>query len=193
MLNKKQVWNLVKLFLKIILSAIAIGYVFSKLDLSAIGKAIFSANPWWLLVALMVYVASQLISAFRLGTLFGAIDLNIPYKSNVRLYWLGMFYNFFLPGGVGGDGYKVFFINKYYKTPVKSLLVTIFSDRLSGLTVILVYLLALIYYIEYSFAYQGFLFLLIPLVSAGFYLFLYVFGRRLTKVFWHQRERLGFR
>ena len=95
-----------------------------------------------------------------------------------------MFYNFFLPGGVGGDGYKVFFVNKYYKTPVKSLLAAIFADRLSGLSVILVYLLALVYYIEYSFPYQGFLFLLIPLVSGGFYLFLYIFGRRLTKAFW---------
>ena len=184
MLNKKQLWNLVKLILKITFSALAIGYVFSKLDLSAIGTAIFRANPWWLLGALLVYVASQLVSAFRLSSLFGAMDLNVPHRSNIRLYWLGMFYNFFLPGGVGGDGYKVFFVNKYYKTPVKSLLAAIFADRLSGLSVILVYLLALVNYIDYSFPYQGFLFLLIPLVSGGFYLFLYIFGRRLTKAFW---------
>ncbi len=184
MLNKKRIWNIVKLILKIAFSAFAIWYVFSKLDLTSVGAAIFQANPGWLVAALLVYVVSQLVSAFRLNTLFGAISLDIPHRSNLRLYWLGMFYNFFLPGGVGGDGYKVFFINKYFKTPVKSLLATIFADRLSGLSVILVYLLALIYYIEYSFPYQGFLFLLIPLVSAGFYLFLYIFGRRLTKVFW---------
>ena len=184
MLNKKRIWNIVKLILKIAFSAFAIWYVFSKLDLTSVGAAIFQANPGWLVAALLVYVVSQLVSAFRLNTLFGAISLDIPHRSNLRLYWLGMFYNFFLPGGVGGDGYKVFFINKYFMTPVKSLLATIFADRLSGLSVILVYLLALIYYIEYSFPYQGFLFLLIPLVSAGFYLFLYIFGRRLTKVFW---------
>lgn len=184
MLNKKQVWNLLKLILKITFSALAICYVFSKLDLSAIGTAIFRANPWWLMGALLVYVSSQLVSAFRLSSLFGAMNLHISHKTNIRLYWLGMFYNFFLPGGVGGDGYKVFFINKYFKTPVKSLLAAIFADRLSGLSVILVYLLALVYYIEYSFPYQGFLFLLIPLVSGGYYLFLYIFGRRMTKAFW---------
>jgi uncharacterized membrane protein YbhN (UPF0104 family) len=44
-----------------------------------------------------------------------------------------MFYNLFLPGGIGGDGYKVYLLNREYKTPVgKTILATLF-DRFTGL------------------------------------------------------------
>lgn len=183
--HKKKLLSIIKLILKIAVSSLAIYYVLSKLDLSSIGRAIIESNGWWLVCALVVYALSQVVSAFRLSSMFGAMGLQLAHRFNIRLYWLGMFYNFFLPGGVGGDGYKVYFINKYFKTPVKSLLAAIFADRLSGLSVILVYLLGLVYYIDYSFPYQGWLFLLIPIVGAGYYLFLYIFGRRLTRVFWN--------
>ncbi len=183
-MDKKQILNAVKLLLKITFSALAIWYVLSKLDLSIIGNAILDANYWYLACALLVYALSQVVSSFRLKSMFRAMDLNISNIVNIRLYWLGMFYNFFLPGGVGGDGYKIYFINKYFKIPVKSLLATVFADRLSGLSVICVYLLGLVYFIDYSFPYQGYLFLLIPVVSGCYYLFLYIFGRRLTAAFW---------
>ncbi len=181
---KKRVWNIVKLLLKITFSAAAIWYVVSKLDINTIGAEIADANYWYLIAGFAVYALSQLVSAHRLNCMFKTMSLNLGNIVNVKLYWLGMFYNFFLPGGVGGDGYKVFFINKYFKTPVKSLLAAVFADRLSGLSVICIYLLALVYFIDYSFPYQGYLFLMIPLVSGGYWLFLYIFGRRLTAAFW---------
>jgi uncharacterized membrane protein YbhN (UPF0104 family) len=183
-MGKKQMWNAVKLLIKISFSALAICYVLSKLDLSVIGDAVATADFRYLVAALVVYVVSQVVSAFRLNSMFKAMGLNIINIINIRLYWLGMFYNFFLPGGVGGDGYKIYFVNKYFKTPVKSLIAAVFADRLSGLSVICVYLLALVYFIDYSFPFQGYLFLLIPLVSGAYYLFLYIFGRRLTAAFW---------
>ncbi len=182
-LSKKQT-NVIKLVLKVVFSSAAIYYIVSKLDLSQVGKLIVKVNPWFVFLAMLLYAISQLLSSFRLNSLFRAIDLNISDKSNIRLYWLGMFYNFFLPGGVGGDGYKVFYLHKRFKTPVKQLLGAVLADRVSGLSIILVYILGLVYFIEYDLPLKGWLFLLIPFVSLGFYLFLWLFNKKLTKAFW---------
>jgi len=32
-----------------------------------------------------------------------------------------MFYNLFLPGGIGGDGYKIYLLNKLSNKSIKSL------------------------------------------------------------------------
>ncbi len=43
-----------------------------------------------------------------------------------------MFYNLFLPGGIGGDAYKVVVLNRKGKYPVKRLSAAVLLDRLSG-------------------------------------------------------------
>ena len=50
----------------------------------------------------------------------------------MKLYWLGMYYNVFLPGGVGGDAYKVVLLNRTYQHPVKLLTAAVLLDRVSG-------------------------------------------------------------
>lgn len=43
-----------------------------------------------------------------------------------------MFYNLFLPGGIGGDGYKIFYLRKRMEVKGRKLFQAIFFDRLSG-------------------------------------------------------------
>jgi len=54
-------------------------------------------------------------------------------RFNFRLYLLGIFYNLLLPGGIGGDGYKIYLLHKTYKFPAKKVFWAIAFDRLSGL------------------------------------------------------------
>jgi hypothetical protein len=56
---------------------------------------------------------------------------------------LGIFYNFLLPGGIGGDGYKIWLLNKNYKLPGKKVFLAILFDRLSGLWAIGLIIVAL--------------------------------------------------
>ncbi len=180
----KKYSKALKLIFKILFSGGAIYYILSKLDLTQVGETIKDVNPLYLIAAIIVYITSILGSTFRLNSLFRTLPLHIDTWPNIKLYWLGLFYNFFLPGGVGGDGYKVYYLKKHFNTPVKKLLGAIFADRLSGLSIILIYLLGLVYYIDYELPYQGWFFILIPFVSAGYYLFLWLFNKNLTKAFW---------
>ncbi|MEO8406437.1 MAG: lysylphosphatidylglycerol synthase transmembrane domain-containing protein, partial [Chitinophagaceae bacterium] len=60
--------------------------------------------------------------------------IHLPEKKNLKLYWLGMFYNLFLPGSIGGDAYKVILLTKKYNVPYKKTAAAVLLDRFSGLT-----------------------------------------------------------
>ena len=50
-----------------------------------------------------------------------------------------MFYNLFLPGGIGGDAYKGYLIKKKFEIKTKKVVSILVLDRLSGLLLLFVY------------------------------------------------------
>lgn len=115
----------------------ALYFVFNKIDTKTTWKVIQTSDPGWLLMAWLFFVVSKFFSAMRLNIYFRDIGLNIPEIKNIKLYVIGMFYNLFLPGGIGGDGYKVYLLNKIHKASVKQLLNSVLLDRGNGLAVLL--------------------------------------------------------
>lgn len=132
-MDKKKLWNSSKTILKILVTACLIYYVFQKIDFNQVKTLFLTSNMGFILLALCCYFLSQVVSSWRLLSFLRAIGLNFSFAFNFRLYLLGMFYNVFLPGGIGGDGYKVYLLRKKYKLPTKRLLLALFFDRLSGL------------------------------------------------------------
>ncbi|MBT8320400.1 MAG: flippase-like domain-containing protein, partial [Eudoraea sp.] len=55
------------------------------------------------------------------------------------LYLLGMFYNLFLPGGIGGDAYKGYVLKKEFGIKTKRVVAIMVLDRLSGLLLLFVF------------------------------------------------------
>ena len=82
---------------------------------------------------------SKIISAIRLNRFFLDIGLKISQSYNLSLYYLGMFYNLFLPGGIGGDGYKVYLLNKKHHIKMLTLTKALILDRVSGLIALLIF------------------------------------------------------
>lgn len=130
--------------LKLVLTGLALFLVFLKIDTDQLWEVTKTIRWAWLIPAVLIFVLSKLFTAFRLNLYFKNINLNISEKLNIKLYLIGMFYNLFLPGGIGGDGYKVYLLNKHYQTPVKSLIQASLLDRLGGLVAIVFLLLVLI-------------------------------------------------
>lgn len=118
--------------------------VFRKIDTAQLWEITKSIRGFWLIPAVLLFVLSKVFTALRLNLYFRNIGLLISEKLNFRLYLVGMFYNLFLPGGIGGDGYKIYLLNKQYKTSVKSLVQSALLDRLGGLVAIVFLLLVLI-------------------------------------------------
>lgn len=133
---------------KLVLTALALYLVFRKIDTDATLAIVQAADGIYLFLALLLFILSKVLSAFRLNYFFKDVGLNLPSAQNLKLYGIGMFYNLFLPGGIGGDGYKVFLLNKFHKTPVKPLLQAVLLDRLNGLVVLVFLMLVILFWIN---------------------------------------------
>jgi len=122
-----------KTVLKIIISVAALYFVYRKIDLEKLIETIQIIKWFPLVIAFLFLNLSQWTSTLRLKLILNTIDITITFKKNLALYYKGMFYNLFLPGGIGGDGFKVYLLNRYYKQPVKIIIGSLLLDRLSGL------------------------------------------------------------
>ena len=143
--------GILKVLFKVCVSALAIYVVIRKIDLVQTKEIIFHAKIGWLLLALIAFNISKAISSVRLNQFFRSIGLILPGLYNLKLYYVGMFYNLFLPGGIGGDGYKVFLLNRSHKTKVKHLISATLLDRISGLMALIFLALLLALFVNLSF------------------------------------------
>ncbi|TFV93463.1 flippase-like domain-containing protein [Algoriphagus kandeliae] len=135
--------NQFKTFFKLVLTGLALYLVFRKIDTAQLFDLVKTIHWFWLVPAVLLFILSKVATAVRLNQYFKNIGLILSEKLNFRLYLVGMFYNLFLPGGIGGDGYKVYLLNKEFKTPVKKLLQAALLDRLGGLVAIVFLLFGL--------------------------------------------------
>ena len=122
-----------KVIVKLLVSGLILYFVFQKIAIDSVIEILREANIFYLILALIAFVLSQLISSFRLGYFWKAIKVDISNAYNWKLYLLGMYYNILLPGGIGGDGYKIYRLNQELGASKKSLFQALLFDRLVGL------------------------------------------------------------
>lgn len=131
--NESVKSKLVKLFIKLAVTILCFCYISTKVDFAKAWTALLAANWWYLLLAVLSFMFSKLVAAFRLNINFRNINLRLPEWKNIKLYWLGMFYNLFLPGSISGDAYKVIILTRKHKASYKKTTVAVLLDRFSGL------------------------------------------------------------
>lgn len=123
----------IKLLIKILITVVCFWYISKKIDFSEALLSMQNANWLYLFLSVLLYVLSKIVAAYRLNIYFKNINLHLPPWQNLKLYWLGMFYNLFLPGSISGDAYKVVILNKRLKAPYKKTSAAVLLDRFSGL------------------------------------------------------------
>ena len=131
--------------LKIAFSALLLYLVFRQIPFKQVWEALKTSRWGFLLPALALFVFSKWLAALRLNRYFHAIDIPLSTLSNLKLYLLGMFYNLFLPGGIGGDAYKGYLLKRRYTVPTKRIAGVLLLDRVSGLFALFTYSVVLLY------------------------------------------------
>ena len=127
------------LLLKTGISAVLLYLIFLKIPFSEVSQTLLKAQWGFLVLALLFFTISKALAAYRLQYFWRAIGVHFSHSYNLKLYLLGMFYNLFLPGGIGGDAYKGYVVKKAYKTPTKKIFGVLLVDRLSGLLLLCVF------------------------------------------------------
>jgi uncharacterized membrane protein YbhN (UPF0104 family) len=101
---KKLAFNL----LKIVISAGLIIYIlFFQVDLRLVWEVISTAKLPPLILASVLIIAGTALRAVRWQVLLQALDIQVPLGKLTYLYFLGAFFNLFLPTGMGGDAVKM--------------------------------------------------------------------------------------
>jgi uncharacterized membrane protein YbhN (UPF0104 family) len=130
-----------KLLIKLILTGLALVVVLNKISITDTLRVLQKTNLWVMLIAVLLYNLSQFISANRLRLFLQSLHIPVSATTNFRLYYRGMFYNLFLPGGIGGDAYKMLDIHRHTNIPVKKIFSALLADRANGAVALLILVL----------------------------------------------------
>lgn len=128
-----QTVKIIKLLLKIAVTILCFWYISRKIDFTKAKEAVLQADWWWLFLSVVAFAFSKFLASFRLNIYFKNINIHLSQKQNLKLYWLGMFYNLFLPGAISGDAYKVILLTRKYDVSYKKTTAAVLLDRFSGL------------------------------------------------------------
>ncbi len=97
-----------------------------------------SANPLFLAYAVFVFIASGVLGAVQWGIIMKFHGINLGFTGTVARYFMGLFFNYILPGFVGGDIVRVYKTAKASGQVTKSFSSTL-ADRMIGLLVLVLF------------------------------------------------------
>jgi uncharacterized membrane protein YbhN (UPF0104 family) len=97
--------------LKFLISVGLIGFFVWRIDFSNVYAAILKTKVSYLLIGLVLYPLGQVICAIKWQYLARALGIHKDLKPMVGLYFIGMFFNLFLPTSIGGDITRSLYLN----------------------------------------------------------------------------------
>ena len=156
-LPKIQLPGWLKTLLKLAVLVVIIFLIVRKIDERLLLQVLTSIHPLWIVWALLWFALSKFIAALRFNTLLRTDGLHLSTLQNVKLYWLCMYYNLLLPGGISGDGYKIKVLMDNFKKPFKRLLTITLVDRISGMIALGQIGLVLMYFVPFAAPYRPFI------------------------------------
>ena len=106
----KKVKPILILLLKLLVSVGLLGYFLARIHIERFLQTFATAKFSYIALALFVYLITQAISAVRWTALARPLGVKTPFKDMVRYYLIGMFFNLFAPGTVGGDVSRVYYL-----------------------------------------------------------------------------------
>lgn len=130
-MTRKQWLNLAR----VLVSVGALAFLFWKIGLGETLDVLRAADLRLLALALLLFLVSLLIRAGRWAVLLRALGLAVPFWRLVYLYFVGSFFNSFLPTGFGGDVVRALELTE--DTPPPAAVGTVVVDRMTGLLVLM--------------------------------------------------------
>lgn len=125
-----------KFGLRGLLSLGLIALLLWKLDLEKILILLSTYRSEWALVTLAILTAGVFWSAWKWSLLAQCLDIHIPYLKLVRWYFVGSFFNHFLPTIIGGDATRVILMaQRSGKLPPA--LCSVLAERLTGVAALI--------------------------------------------------------
>jgi len=162
--NSKKILILIG---KVVFLTFAVIYIYHSIDLALLKKSLKNIDIWLIITAFIAINISKLLSIIRISLFYDAIDIRLKGFGALCLYYLGMFYNTLLPGGIGGDGYKIYRLHKNTRVQISKLTSATLLDRVSGVgaIVFLLFAIGIFHFLERGELYEKILYSLLALAA----------------------------
>ncbi len=125
--------DLLVLLAKLSVTIGLVAFFLSRQSFSEIQDVLENPHWGWLLGALGVYAISAFGGALQWSFILKATGIVAPRRELQRLYFIGLFFNNFLPANIGGDAYKIVDLGRRENRALGVFCSTLL-DRLIGLT-----------------------------------------------------------
>jgi glycosyltransferase 2 family protein len=116
------------LIVKLAVSSLSLYVVFSKIDIREFALMFARIGPLYFVLAALPYIVAQAASTWRWKLL---LPEKFRFRRLFSLYMIGSFFNSFLPGLIGGDAVKAYYLNKDARK-ISLTLASVFMDRYFG-------------------------------------------------------------
>jgi glycosyltransferase 2 family protein len=124
----------IKNFLWLIIALITLAVLSYNINWAEFKASIVGISWSWAIWAVVVYFFAQTVLAGRWLLLLRVQGIHISLYQVIKLTYLGLFYNNMMPGSVGGDLLKGWYITHHSDQTLRiEAAVTVFVDRLTGL------------------------------------------------------------
>ena len=135
---KRGSWTLA---IKVAVSIGLLAYLARRVDFAVLAGFLAAIHPAWLAAAVVLYLAGQAVSALKWRRLALALGFDGTPSRFVAHYFIGMFFNAFGFGTVGGDVVRTLYLAGRSKRRALAAN-TVLADRVSGLLMLLAIALA---------------------------------------------------
>ena len=134
----------IKIVFKIFVSLLLLSILFYNIDPHYFFSMLGNMRISKLIVAIFLIVSAVIVSGLKQHIIMQKFGIDMRKRDAVNLYFIGTFFNNFLPSTIGGDIIKMRLLKKKATTP-QTPFFSIFVDRATGyLTLLLIALPAII-------------------------------------------------
>lgn len=99
------------LALKLLISGLVFYLVVREVDFSLVLSQLIDIEIWAVVLALVLTVTQVMVGAVRWWTIFQGLLVQVGVGRILLIYYIGVFFNMFFPGGVTGDFVKMWYAN----------------------------------------------------------------------------------
>lgn len=101
-----------KFSLRATFSLLLLGWLLVGMDWRHIWSTLVGINPVWLLPAAGWIVVAVAVSVIKWQLIVRAQGLRVGWPDLWRAYWIGLFFNNFLPSSIGGDAFRILHVGR---------------------------------------------------------------------------------
>jgi uncharacterized protein (TIRG00374 family) len=146
-------------------------------------RTLTQAEPAWLWAGVALFTASHFAGSTQWNWLLKAEGIRLPWLKCLSIYFIGLFFNNFLIGGVGGDVFRMLDVRRSSGKGA-SAVSAVFLDRMAGMLAMTGIAVAAIPFALSGGSFGALLWISFTVLAAGWgFCFFFLFHRPFARIF----------